>query len=187
MSFEEVSLFFSFIVAISTVVYAILTWKLVSETRKMREVQTEPHLSIYLIPNERVSYFKDLVIKNIGLGPAYTISFSINPDFVNFRGGKLSEVGFMKKGIKYLAPNQKYQLFLTNMQENFKEKSANPFSISVTYYNLNKKLYTDIFQIDFSEWENVLTVDTKGLSDISKNLEDIKSSIDAINQEIREK
>ena len=36
------TIFFSGVVAASTVVYAVLTWKLVSETRKMREVQTEP-------------------------------------------------------------------------------------------------------------------------------------------------
>lgn len=33
---------FSAVVAITTVVYAILTWRLVSETRKMRVAQTEP-------------------------------------------------------------------------------------------------------------------------------------------------
>ena len=33
---------FSAVVAIATIVYAILTWRLVSETRKMRVAQTEP-------------------------------------------------------------------------------------------------------------------------------------------------
>jgi len=47
---------FSAVVALATVVYAILTWRLVTETKEMREVQTEPkifvmelsHLSIFL-------------------------------------------------------------------------------------------------------------------------------------------
>ena len=42
------NLLFSGIVAISTVVYAFLTWQLVSETRKMRKVQTEPSVASIL-------------------------------------------------------------------------------------------------------------------------------------------
>jgi hypothetical protein len=38
------TLLFSGVVAVSTFFYAILTWKLVSETRKMREAQTEPKI-----------------------------------------------------------------------------------------------------------------------------------------------
>ena len=37
---------FSALVAIATIVYAILTGRLVSETRKMRGVQTEPKVSV---------------------------------------------------------------------------------------------------------------------------------------------
>ena len=33
---------FTFVVAVSTAVYAYLTWRLVSETRRMREVQNGP-------------------------------------------------------------------------------------------------------------------------------------------------
>lgn len=43
---------FSFLVTIATLAYTILTWKLVSETKKMREVQTEPKISIFMQPKE---------------------------------------------------------------------------------------------------------------------------------------
>ena len=43
---------FSFIVAISTVVYAILTWKLTSETTKMREAQTTPNVLVTVEPED---------------------------------------------------------------------------------------------------------------------------------------
>ena len=35
---------FTFVVAGSTVAYVILTWRLVTETRRMREAQTEPRV-----------------------------------------------------------------------------------------------------------------------------------------------
>lgn len=114
---------FSAIVAFSTVIYAILTWKLVSETRKMRKVQTEPKVSVIIQPREEWINFIDMIIQNIGLGPAYNIKFEVNPDFEYAKGKFLSELGFMKNGLKYLAPNQKLQFFLTSMTENSEEKA----------------------------------------------------------------
>ena len=43
------TLLFTFIVALATVVYAVLTWRLVSETEKLRIVQTEPDISVLFI------------------------------------------------------------------------------------------------------------------------------------------
>lgn len=126
---------FSAVVAIATIVYAILTWKLVSETTKMREAQTEPKVSVTIHPREEWINFIDMVIQNIGLGPAYDIKFKINPDFEYAKGRFLSELGFMKNGLRYLAPNQKLQFFLTSMIENFEEKTKKLFEIRVTYQN----------------------------------------------------
>ena len=47
-----ITVIFTAVVAIATVVYAILTWKLVSETRMMREVQTEPKISAIIQPKD---------------------------------------------------------------------------------------------------------------------------------------
>jgi len=52
LTFELASLIFSALVAVSTMVYAVLTWKLVSETKKMREAQTEPKISVSIQPRE---------------------------------------------------------------------------------------------------------------------------------------
>jgi hypothetical protein len=54
--------------------------------------------------------------------------------------GKLSEIGFIKIGLKYLAPNQKIQFFLTSLTENYEEKLKKPIEIKITYENCcNKK------------------------------------------------
>lgn len=43
---------FAFIVAIATVIYVILTWRLISETRRLREAQTE--LQNFIHENKRL-------------------------------------------------------------------------------------------------------------------------------------
>ena len=67
---------FTAVVTISTVVYAALTAVLVSETKKMRQVQTEPKIEITLRPFEFAIHIVKLHIKNIGLGPAENLKFN---------------------------------------------------------------------------------------------------------------
>lgn len=117
---------FSTVVATATVVYAVLTWKLVSETRKMRQAQTEPKVSVTIQPREEWISLIDMVIQNIGLGLAYNIKFEATPDFEYAKSKFLSNLGFMKNGLKYRAPNQRLQFFLTSMIENF-EKNKKSF------------------------------------------------------------
>lgn len=66
-----VTLIFTAVVTLSTVVYAVLTAILVIETQRMRRAQTEPRLSAYFAPIEEIVNFGHLYIKNIGLGPAF--------------------------------------------------------------------------------------------------------------------
>jgi len=167
----------SAVVAIVTAVYVILTWKLVSETRKMREAQTEPKVSIIIQPREEWVNFIDMVIQNIGLGPAYNIKFEVNPDFEYTKGEFLSNLGFIKNGLKYLAPNQKLQFFLTSMIENFEEKIRKPFEIKVTYQNSIDKVYEDIYLIDFSQLIGLSQLGEPPLHKIAKNIEEIKKDI----------
>ena len=168
---------FSAVVAFATVVYAILTWRLVSETRKMREAQTEPKISATIQPREEWINFIDMVIQNIGLGPAYNIKFDVKPDFEYVKGSFLSELGFMKNGLRYLAPNQKLQFFLTSMTENFEEKTKKPFEIKVTYRNSMGKKYEDVYVIDFSQLIGLRQLGEPSLYKIAKNIEKIQRDL----------
>ena len=64
---------FTFVVAGSTVAYVILTWRLVAETRRMREAQTEPRISERSERRNKADMWDtvrmELVIRNEGQGP----------------------------------------------------------------------------------------------------------------------
>lgn len=191
---------FSGLVAVATIVYALLTWKLVSETRKMREAQTEPNIIITIQPSEEWINFIDIIIQNIGLGPAYIIKFETSPDFEYEKGKSLSELGIMKQGLKILAPNQKYKFFLTNMLETWAEKTITPetgeekitqhetfaekiktqFDIKVTYQNSIGKKYEYTYPIDFTHLAGLIQTGTHPLYKISENIEDIKKDIHSL-------
>jgi len=174
---EILTVIFSGVVASATVVYAILTWKLVSETRRMREAQTEPKVSLCIQPREELINFIDLVIQNVGLGLAYDIKFKISPDFEYAKGRFLSELGFMKNGVRFIAPNQKIQFFLTSMIENFEEKIEKSFQVTITYKNSVGKTYEDEYPIDFSQFIGLTQLGEPPLYKIAKNIESIQRDI----------
>jgi hypothetical protein len=65
-AFEWYTILLSFGIVILTSVYAYFTYALFVETRKMREIQINPNISIYLSSEKRILVFKNLVIANIG-------------------------------------------------------------------------------------------------------------------------
>lgn len=171
------SVIFAAVVAISTVVYAILTRRLVYETREMREAQTEPNISVVVRPREEWINFMDMIIQNLGYGPAYNISFDVSPDFECRKGEYLSQLGFMKSGLKYLAPNQKMQFFLTSMVEDSEQKAKKSFEIRVEYQNRVGKAYAERFMIDFSEYIGLLQLGEPPMYKIAKNIDRIWKDI----------
>ena len=58
------------VVAVSKVFYVLLTWRLVEETRELRRVETEPQVSVCARTVPPGRSHQDLVIVNIGRGPA---------------------------------------------------------------------------------------------------------------------
>ena len=175
------------VTAISTVVltivtfaYVLLTRSISKETEMMRKAQTEPNISATSQSEEGYASLIDLVIKNIGLGPAYNVKFEVNPDFEDrLLICKLSEIGFIKNGLQYFAPNQEFQILLTNMAENYQEKLKKAFEIKVTYESNIHKPYNNTYVIDFSQ-QSGLSFGEPPLYKIAKNIEQIQQDINHI-------
>lgn len=170
------SLIFSAIVAISTIVYACLTWKLVSETRRMRELQTEPKLSVYV---QYGKYYPGivLVIKNIGMGPAQNIKFDVDNDIIDTLFQPLANSHIFKYGINYLAPNQSMYVTLLSTQKQQPTDGKFNYNISATCINSIGKKITNEFFIDFNELSSIYVEDEGSIRTISQNISKIERNI----------
>ena len=166
-------LVFSGIVAFSTLVYAFLTWRLVSETKRLRMVQTEPMVSVTYHPREEWINFIDFRIKNVGAGPALDIKFEVEPDFEYVRDKRLSELNLFQHGLKYLGPGDERRFFLTSLTENGDEKVEKPFEVKVTYLGTIGGKKTDRYVIDFSELEGILQLGKPPLYEIADSVKDL--------------
>lgn len=171
---------FTAVVTISTVAYAILTWSLVSETKKLREVQTEPRIEITLKSLDYAINIVRLHIRNIGLGPAKNIRFTSHISYGGDVAEKLLEefntANFLKVGLKYFGPGHELYSGYTQITKDFDAKIASVLIYDVEYESFTGKKYKDQITIDISE--------RKGTTELGKpNLYAIAQSIEAIEKE----
>ena len=174
---------FSGAVAASTVVYAVLTWKLVSETRRMREVQTEPRVSVRLELAEGVGHGGiELVIRNEAQGPAQNIQFGFEGDPTYFTENGLEQpidqIPVIKNGLPYLGPSEHFRILLGWLfGKSFERASQKPWTFHIEYENQLRKPQSCSYTLDFSQFSGLIVGSGPPLVKIEKHLEAIQKNL----------
>lgn len=150
---QTLTLVFSGIVAISTIVYAYLTAKLVKETREMRLLQITPDVQVYLEKADTNPHFVYCIIENFGYGKASDVKFTIIKDFKYYENERLglSKMGSFKHGLSSFYPKKRYKYYLTDLLTNFENKIENSIEIGVTYKDIHKQKYKRNFVLRIDE------------------------------------
>ena len=167
---EIISLIFSGVVAISTIVYVYLTHKLVKESKASREFQQAPYIISSIAFSEMNKKIILLTIRNIGLGYAKNVTFNIMHDFELIDNFPFKERGAFKNGIRSFPPNYE----LTFIAAVFKENERKPISdndfieFEVNYKDKNDKKYSDHYKHAFNE------IISKGYSNTPLDIEESK-------------
>jgi hypothetical protein len=168
---------FTAVVTFSTVIYALLTAMLVTETRRMRQAQTEPKVQIIVKQ-------WDQWINIVGLGPAYDISFNVSADAGGEGAEKLitdfTKANFFRIGLKYLGPGQELVPGYSQMTKDFEKKIESILVFTVQYQDATGKKYQESFRIDFSEFKGTTRIGKPHLYAIAENLEKIEKDISNI-------
>lgn len=169
---------FTAVVTISTVAYALLTRSLVSETKKMREVQTEPRIEITLKPLDFAINIVRLRVRNIGLGPAKNIRFTSNISSGGEGAEKLlvefNKANFLIAGLKYFGPGHELHAGYTDITKDFDAKVASVFVYHIEYESVAGKKYRDQITIDVSELQGMNQLGKPNLYAIAQSIETIQ-------------
>jgi len=150
---EILQIIFSAVVASSAVVYSILTWKLVSETKMLREFQTTPDINVFFERSETDASFTYIVFKNSGFGYAKNVKFEIIKDFNNYDNefGELKNKGLVRNGVDNFYAGQSYKFYFTDLSQNHEQKVSDNLIIRITYHNLNNKKFTKEISLSLLE------------------------------------
>lgn len=173
---------FSGLVTLATLIYAVLTWKLVSETRRMRKAQTDAKVTVGISSRKEVISFLDFFVRNEGVGPAYNIKFKIHQISSGDESiiTKITSLGFIEKGLDYLSPNQEIRTFLTSMLERFETIIETALRVMVTYHTSSGEELSDSYSLDFSIFRGLKQLGKPDLHSIAKDMEKIQKNIQHI-------
>jgi len=175
------SLVFAAVVTIATVAYALLTRTLVRETMRLREAETEPELSVYLVPNEHSLMLVDMIIRNIGRGAAHKISWRIDlpEDEAADRGIDFAKLRLFK-GMNYLAPGEVIRFFYGECTKLLKDPPMSPYTIHAEYSNARGLPVSQSFTLDVEELRGLSMVGRPPLQDMAKTLEKLEKGVKAL-------
>lgn len=141
---------FSGVVAASTVVYAVLTWKLVKETRLIRQFQIKPDVRIYFERGEANDKLLFIVVENQGFGAALNVNFQVLKNLESYPGKYFDIVGkgVFKHGIVSLYPNQKHRYFVLAIEKaNYIKVIEESLIVKTTYQDVTNKKFDYEFNL----------------------------------------
>ena len=124
--------------------------EMVEEMRETRIAQDRPH--VLVDPDYSYMPALDLVVQNIGRGPAKNIRFTFSPDILNSEGQSLSELAYFKDGLDFLAPGVEVRTFwdMTHQLLPFLEQRGlhDGFDVTVYYESAAGKSYESTWKFD---------------------------------------
>lgn len=185
MALDEILMvMFSGLVAVSTIVYAFLTWKLVSETQRMRKVHTEPRLSIRVELDHTGHRGYELLIGNEGQGVAKNVRFEFKGDSSYFRKSfvfgslpPVDQLPVVRDGLDFLESGQMLRFPLgTVSPEEYDRAIEAPWTFHVQYENLYGKTGESVYTVDFSQFRGMV-FEPNRLKEIAEHLESISKDI----------
>ena len=182
---ETLIVVFTGVVSVSTFLYMFITGWLTWETRKVRQAQTEPRIRIQAEQDHTGHLGYELVIRNVGQGPAKDVRFEFEGDpsylrnsFVGKAPPSIDELPVIRDGLDYMEAGEEMKFFLGTMSpEEFSRAIEKPWKFTVKYKSISgMKTKTDICPVDFSQFEgrffsqNWLQKMSECLSAIQKDL-----------------
>lgn len=146
---------------------------LVEEIKQVRKSENMPYVLVDIKPKEGQIQALEVVVRNIGGGPAFNLNCKFAPDVLYREKPKitLSDLPIFKN-LKLLPPKEEIKFFfapaLEYMQDTTKPKE---FEVFVSYEDIFKEVHNDSFHIDLKVRNILLFTEEKGLNDIAKEVE----------------
>ena len=181
---EILIIVFTAVVAVCTGLYSAFTGWLAWETRRMRQQQSEPRVSVQAEVDQDGHPGYELVIRNVGQGPARDVKFSFTGDpsylrnsFIGKAPPKVDELPAIRNGIDFMEAGFTLRFTLgTVTEEEFRRAAQEPWTINVQYNSIIGKPMRNTYVVDFSQFEGTLfrrnwsKETSKSLDQVSKEM-----------------
>ena len=172
------------VIACSAVVSGWMTWRLCRDNRTLLKAGTEPEVVAYLAPDPRSGFLIDLVLENVGQGPACDVQFFVDADPGDFAKHEVTYVpARTSRKIKSLLPQGERVGRLLGVGNHLYSEDdqarLQPFCVKVWYSNLKgARIGPKEYALDIAE--------LGGSAQIDPSEERLAKSIEKIERHLRE-
>ena len=144
----------TFIIAISAIVSVWISKQLATENRLLRKASTEPEVAAFLRADSRVKRARNLVLANVGQGPAKNVMFNILASRADFERHQVSSVLPTNSAIKaasFLPQGESIESFFGMSHILSQQPQLQPFEVVVTYEDLRGTPREVTYRLDVDE------------------------------------
>ena len=149
--FSFINTYSTAILSLLTLIYVVLTYRILREMREARQPAIEIDCEVKLTALHEVFFW----VKNAGLSPAKNIKISVEDNLplmhlYELRDTKLSDASFIKNTIPYLAPGRSKKFVVGNLKLNREIWKAENYVIffKVNYENVRSKRKNVTISVD---------------------------------------
>lgn len=148
----EVEIVLSIVLAVSTVLYTLINFFMLIESKNVRKQKISPLLVAYLSSTKDHSMHV-LKFKNIGEGLAKNVRVVVLKDYKQFggKGSFISDFGIVKNGFNFFPPQFELQFYLDDPVEIFENSRDGEISLEMSYENIYGKKFTEVFVLPFNQ------------------------------------
>jgi len=166
------------VIAVATMVSVGVTIVLARENRILRKAGTDPKVVAYLLPDHAHKNVLNLVLANIGQGPAIDVSFKFPADGTDFRNHSV-EIGNNenRSAISVLPQSEKVTTFFGMGPDLFKEPRLKPFTVYIRYKDTAGRQHTNEYLLDISQFDGLISIGTPADHEIAKALTKIEEHL----------
>lgn len=168
------------ILTLVTCIYVLFTGLLLKVSQKQINLSQTPIISVRIQPDE--SYFNTyyIYIHNTGNGAAYDLSLHFDPD-LPYLDSSLNNLNSMKN-ISIILPGETIKFLFSSVPEYLSNPQNQRYTtIKYEYYRFPKKMFSNCIRqsinIDLYERINLMLIKEKTLSDVVKELEELKQGL----------
>ncbi len=143
------------VIAVSSIISLVVTWRLSQDSRALRTAGTEPRLVAYLGPG-RSPQRLNLVLENVGQGPARDVAYFVEADSQDF--AKHNVKGLASASLRTIAKvmpqggRREIEIGLAPLLYSSTEAKLRPFSVRICYSDLHgNRLGPEEYQLDVAE------------------------------------
>jgi len=188
MNFESILQAWSIVgLVVVTGVFATISWYLTKEIRKsvtascrlveeierVRKSECIPYVVVDIKPKEGQVQVLEVVIRNLGGGPAFNFNCKFTPDVLYRENPKITISDLpIFKGLKVIPPKEEIKFFFASALEYMKDASKpKEFEVFLSYEDSFGQMHDDSLHINLKVRNILLFTEEKGLNDVAKEVE----------------